>query len=146
MRTVEQCQTRIKRLKKSFRQNKWALSDSFCVKFELSLTNVILICALFSSFTTRLNSKVECKFYAQLDQVLGSSGPSALPEVTYDVEEVIDEDESLDGDDDLQIIGQTGQMEMGIAFFKFLMPHNCCTSPALDYMTALLKSEICVFI
>ncbi|XP_028256520.1 uncharacterized protein LOC114432607 isoform X2 [Parambassis ranga] len=82
MRTVEQCQTRMKRLKKSFRQNK-------------------------------LNSKVECKFYAQLDQVLGSSGPSALPEVAYEVEEVIDEDESLDGDDDLQIIGQTGQMEMG---------------------------------
>uniref|UniRef100_A0A3P8RX00 Myb-like domain-containing protein n=1 Tax=Amphiprion percula TaxID=161767 RepID=A0A3P8RX00_AMPPE len=78
MRTVEQCQTRIKRLKKGFRQN------------------------------SKGNFKVERKFYAQLEQVLGSPAASAVPEVTYDVEEVVDEDESQDADEDLQFIGQTG--------------------------------------
>ncbi|XP_005451753.1 uncharacterized protein zgc:113263 isoform X1 [Oreochromis niloticus] len=78
MRTVEQCQTRIKRLKKCFRQN-----------------------------------KLEHKFYTQLDQVLGSSASLAVPEITYDVEEIVDEDESRDGDDDLQFIGQTGHLEIG---------------------------------
>lgn len=33
--------------------------------------------------------------------------------MSYDVEEVIDEDESQDGDEDLQFIGQTGQLEIG---------------------------------
>ncbi|XP_023121890.1 uncharacterized protein zgc:113263 [Amphiprion ocellaris] len=83
MRTVEQCQTRIKRLKKGFRQN------------------------------SKGNFKVERKFYAQLEQVLGSPAASAVPEVTYDVEEVVDEDESQDADEDLQFIGQTGQLEIG---------------------------------
>ncbi|XP_030576045.1 uncharacterized protein LOC115773444 isoform X2 [Archocentrus centrarchus] len=78
MRTVEQCQTRIKRLKKCFRQN-----------------------------------KLEHKFYTQLDQILGSSASSAVPEITYDVEEIIEEEESQDGDDDLQFIGQTGHLEIG---------------------------------
>ncbi|XP_008281157.1 uncharacterized protein LOC103358113 [Stegastes partitus] len=82
MRTVEQCQTRIKRLKKCFRQNS-------------------------------KNARVDRKFYAQLEQVLGSSAPSAVPEVTYDVEEVVDEDGSRDADEDLQFIGQTGQLEIG---------------------------------
>ncbi|XP_047431903.1 uncharacterized protein zgc:113263 isoform X2 [Mugil cephalus] len=81
MRTVEQCQTRIKTLKKCFRQNKG-------------------------------NSK-ERKFYAQLEQVLGSSASSAVPEVTFEVEEVVDEDDSQDGDEDLQFVGQTGQLETG---------------------------------
>ncbi|XP_042367628.1 uncharacterized protein zgc:113263 isoform X2 [Plectropomus leopardus] len=83
MRTVEQCQTRIKRLKKSFRQN------------------------------NKGNSRLEYKFYEQLKRVLGSSAPSAVPEVTYDVEEVIDEDESQDGDEDLQFLGQTSRLEIG---------------------------------
>ncbi|XP_073336441.1 uncharacterized protein [Pagrus major] len=83
MRTVEQCQTRIKRLKKCFRQN------------------------------IRGNSRMECKFYEQLQRVLGSSASSALPEITYDVEEIIDEDESQDGDEDLQFVGQTSRLEIG---------------------------------
>ncbi|XP_033989543.1 uncharacterized protein zgc:113263 isoform X1 [Trematomus bernacchii] len=78
-RTVEQCQTRIKRLKKSFRRG---------------------------------SSKLENKFYEQLKRVLGSSGPSAVPQVTYDVEEVIDEDESRDEEDDLQFLGHTNQPEI----------------------------------
>ncbi|KAI4802701.1 hypothetical protein KUCAC02_006280 [Chaenocephalus aceratus] len=78
-RTVEQCQTRIKRLKKSFRRG---------------------------------SSKLENKFYEPLKRVLGSSGPSAVPQVTYDVEEVIDEDESRDGEDDLQFLGHTNQPEI----------------------------------
>ncbi|XP_041820105.1 uncharacterized protein zgc:113263 isoform X2 [Chelmon rostratus] len=83
MRTVEQCQTRIKRLKKCFRQN------------------------------NKGNSRPEYKFYEQLERVLGSSAPSAVPEVTYDVEEVIDEEESQDGDEDLQFLGQTNPLEIG---------------------------------
>uniref|UniRef100_A0A1A8H6R9 Myb-like domain-containing protein n=1 Tax=Nothobranchius korthausae TaxID=1143690 RepID=A0A1A8H6R9_9TELE len=83
MRTVEQCQTRIKRLKKCFRQSH------------------------------RGNSRQEHKFYSKLEQILIFSAPSTVPEVTYDVEEVADEEESKDGDEDLQFVGQTGQMEIG---------------------------------
>ncbi|XP_054480641.1 uncharacterized protein zgc:113263 [Anoplopoma fimbria] len=83
MRTVEQCQTRIKRLKKCFRKN------------------------------NKRNSRLEYKFYEQLKRVLGSSAPSAVPEVTYDVEEVIDEDESQDGDEDLRFLGHTSRPEIG---------------------------------
>ncbi|KAK9525675.1 hypothetical protein VZT92_016360 [Zoarces viviparus] len=83
VRTVEQCQTRIKRLKKCFRKN------------------------------NKRNSKLEYKFYEQLKRVLGSSAPSAVPEVTYDVEEVIDEDESQDGDEELQFLGHTSRLEIG---------------------------------
>ncbi|XP_038594975.1 uncharacterized protein zgc:113263 [Micropterus salmoides] len=82
MRTVEQCQTRIKRLKKCFRHNKG-------------------------------NSRLEYKFYEPLERILGSSAPSAVPEVTYDVEEVIDEEESHDGDDDMQFLGHTSGLEIG---------------------------------
>ncbi|XP_029318417.1 uncharacterized protein LOC115028663 [Cottoperca gobio] len=82
-RTVEQCQTRIKRLKKSFRKN------------------------------NKGNSKLEYKYYEQLKRVLGSSNPSDVPEVTYDVEEVMDEDESQDGDEELQFLGHTNQLEIG---------------------------------
>ncbi|XP_020494456.1 uncharacterized protein zgc:113263 isoform X1 [Labrus bergylta] len=81
MRSVEQCQTRIKRLKKSFRQN------------------------------NRGSSRIEYKFYEQLQHVLGSSAPSAVPEVTYDVEEVVDEEQ--DGDHDLQFVGHTSRLEIG---------------------------------
>ncbi|KAM3588282.1 uncharacterized protein V6R79_025364 [Siganus canaliculatus] len=83
MRTVEQCQTRIKRLKKCFRQN------------------------------IKGNSRMECKFYEQLQRVLGSSSTSAISEIAYDVEEVADEEESQDGDDDLQFVGRTNQLEVG---------------------------------
>lgn len=85
MRTVEQCQTRIKRLKKCFRKN------------------------------NKGSSRLHYKFHEPLERILGHSAPSAVPEVTYDVEEVIDEDESQDGgdDDDLQFLGQTSQLEIG---------------------------------
>uniref|UniRef100_A0A1A7X1R3 Myb-like domain-containing protein n=1 Tax=Iconisemion striatum TaxID=60296 RepID=A0A1A7X1R3_9TELE len=83
MRTVEQCQTRIKRLKKCYRQSH------------------------------RGNSRQEHKFYSKLEQILVFSAPSTVPEVTYDVDEVVDGEESKDGDEDLQFIGQTGQMEIG---------------------------------
>ncbi|XP_018542489.1 uncharacterized protein zgc:113263 isoform X2 [Lates calcarifer] len=79
-RTVEQCQTRIKRLKKCFRRN------------------------------NKGKSRLECKFYEQLEGVLSSSAPSAVPEVTYDVEEVIDDD---DGEEDLQFVSQTNRVEIG---------------------------------
>ncbi|KAF7662044.1 hypothetical protein LDENG_00247240 [Lucifuga dentata] len=83
MRSVEQCQTRIKRLKKSFRQK------------------------------NKGNTRQEYKFHHQLERVLASSTPSAVPEVTYDVEEVIDEDDSRDDDEDLQFVGQMGREEIG---------------------------------
>ncbi|KAM6895684.1 uncharacterized protein FYW49_019554 [Xenentodon cancila] len=83
IRTVEQCQTRIKRLKKSFRQS------------------------------NKGNARSENKCYAKLEQILCSAAPPAVPEFTYKVEEVIDEDESRDGDEDLQFVSQTGQLEIG---------------------------------
>ncbi|XP_061570539.1 uncharacterized protein zgc:113263 isoform X2 [Cololabis saira] len=85
IRTVEQCQTRIKRLKKSFRQSNKGNS----------------------------NSRSENKCYVKLDKILSSKAPSAVPEFTYKVDEVIDEDESQDGDEDLQFVSQTGQLEIG---------------------------------
>ncbi|CAJ1054906.1 uncharacterized protein zgc:113263 [Xyrichtys novacula] len=83
MRSVEQCQTRIKRLKKSFRRN------------------------------NKGSSRLEYKFYEQLQRILGSSAPSAFPEVSYDVEEMNDEELPQDADDDLQFVGQTSQLEIG---------------------------------
>nr|XP_046235057.1 uncharacterized protein zgc:113263 isoform X4 [Scatophagus argus] len=83
MRTVEQCQTRIKRLKKCFRQN------------------------------IKGNSRLEYKIYEQLERILSSSAPSAVPEITYDVEEIIDEEESHNSDEDLQFLGHTSQLEIG---------------------------------
>ncbi|XP_026216895.1 TIN2_N and Myb_DNA-bind_4 domain-containing protein isoform X2 [Anabas testudineus] len=83
MRTVEQCQTRIKRLKKCFRQN------------------------------NKGNARLEYKIYEQLERVFSSSAPSSVPEVTYNVEEVIDQEESQDGDDDLQFVGLTSPLEIG---------------------------------
>ncbi|XP_047191851.1 uncharacterized protein zgc:113263 isoform X3 [Scophthalmus maximus] len=81
MRSVEQCQTRIKRLKKCFRQNR-----------------------------NRGNSKLENKFYEKLECVLSSAVPLAVPEVTYDVDDVADED---DADEDLQFLGQASFPEIG---------------------------------
>ncbi|XP_061663913.1 uncharacterized protein zgc:113263 [Syngnathoides biaculeatus] len=77
-RTVEQCQTRIKRLKKGFRQSKGT-------------------------------SRVEHTFYEHMKRVLGTPAASAAPDLTYDVDEVIDDEESQDGDEDLQFVGQTSQ-------------------------------------
>lgn len=56
---------------------------------------------------------MECKFFEQLQRVLGSSASLVLPDITYDVEEIIDEDESRDGDEDLQFVGQTSRLETG---------------------------------
>ncbi|XP_076009484.1 uncharacterized protein LOC143002949 isoform X1 [Genypterus blacodes] len=82
MRSVEQCQTRIKRLKKSFRQK------------------------------NKGNSRQEYKFHTQLERVLGTSASSAVPEVTYDIEEVIEDEVSQEGDDDdLQFVRPMGQEE-----------------------------------
>ncbi|XP_074554138.1 uncharacterized protein LOC141810457 isoform X2 [Halichoeres trimaculatus] len=83
MRSVEQCQTRIKRLKKSFRQN------------------------------NRGSSRLEYKFYEQLQRILGSTAASAVPEVTFDVEDVNEEEQPQEGDDDLQFVGQTSRIEIG---------------------------------
>ncbi|XP_034019841.1 uncharacterized protein zgc:113263 [Thalassophryne amazonica] len=81
MRTVEQCQTRIKNLKKCFRQNKG-------------------------------NTRLEWKFYDQLERILGSSASSAVPEVTYDIEELNDEDESRDSSDESQFLGEINPVEI----------------------------------
>ncbi|XP_056133157.1 uncharacterized protein zgc:113263 [Lampris incognitus] len=86
MRTVEQCQTRIKRLKKCFRQ---------CLHNK------------------RGNPRLECKFYDQLERVLGTAAPSAVPEVAYDVDEGIDGDQSNDGCEDWQFLSHTGQEDSG---------------------------------
>ncbi|XP_008398981.1 uncharacterized protein LOC103459291 [Poecilia reticulata] len=85
MRTVEQCQTRIKRLKKCFRQS------------------------------LKGNSRPDHKFYSKLEQIIGSSSASSLPEISYDVEEVVDDDDddTQDGEEDLQFIGHSGQLEIG---------------------------------
>ncbi|KAL0962925.1 hypothetical protein UPYG_G00347210 [Umbra pygmaea] len=79
MRTVEQCQTRIKRLKNSFRQS--------------------------------LQQKVECKFYDQLQQILGNVSPPTVTEVTYDVEEV--RNEQVEDTEDWVFLGHSGLEEMG---------------------------------
>ncbi|XP_077450309.1 uncharacterized protein LOC144069093 isoform X3 [Stigmatopora argus] len=80
-RTVEQCQTRIKRLKKGYRQNKGT-------------------------------SRVEHTFYEHMKRVLGSPPSSAAPDLAYEADEVVDDEESRDGDEDLQFVGQSSQ-EMG---------------------------------
>lgn len=72
------------------------------------------ITKVFNSSNTRGSSRLEYKFYEQLQRVLGSSASSAVPEVTFDVEEVNDEEQQQDGDDDLQFVGQTSRMDMGV--------------------------------
>lgn len=75
---------------------------------------------------------MECKFYEQLQRVLGSSASSVLPEITYDVEEIIDEDESQDGDEDLQFVGQTSRLEIGTVscgvLYRRCFRNWCCIS------------------
>lgn len=56
---------------------------------------------------------MEYRFYEQLERVLGSSAPSTTNEITYDIEEINDDDESQDGDEDLQFLGQTSRIEIG---------------------------------
>ncbi|XP_053719312.1 uncharacterized protein zgc:113263 isoform X3 [Synchiropus splendidus] len=80
-RSTEQCQTRIKRLKKCFRRN------------------------------VRGNSGNEYKFYEQLQRVLGSSRPPDHLEVSYDVDEIVEEEESRDADEELQFVGQATALE-----------------------------------
>ncbi|MEQ2301161.1 hypothetical protein AMECASPLE_033099 [Ameca splendens] len=89
MRTVEQCQTRIKRLKKCFRQS------------------------------LKGNSRPDHKFYSKLEQIIGSSSASSVPEITYDVEEVMEDDETQDGEEDLQFIGHSGQLEIGTVLHPY---------------------------
>ena len=67
---------------------------------------------------------MECKFFEQLQRVLGSSASSVLPEITYDVEEIIDEDECQDGDEDLQFVGQTSRQDIGTVSCSIL--HRRC--------------------
>lgn len=83
MRTVEQCQTRIKRLKKCFRQK------------------------------NRGKSRLEYKFNDQLKRVLGSSAHSRFSEPANDAEEAVDEDEPQEADEDLQSVVHTSHQETG---------------------------------
>lgn len=57
---------------------------------------------------------MEYRFHEQLERVLGSSRMSNASEITYDVEEFNDDEESRDGDEDLQVLGQTVQREVGM--------------------------------
>lgn len=66
----------------------------------------------------RANSKMEYRFHEQLERVLGSSRLSNANEITYDVEEFNDDEESRDGDEDLQVLGQTIQREVGMPAAK----------------------------
>lgn len=121
MRSVEQCQTRIKRLKKYFRQNhKWVPPTDKRVPSESS--SDFLNC--FSLLFFRANSKMEYRFHEQLQRVLGSSRLSSANEITYDVEEFNDDEESRDGDEDLQVLGQAALREIGtLASTTALLPH-----------------------
>lgn len=57
---------------------------------------------------------MEYRFHEQLERVLGSSRVSNASEITYDVDEFNDDEESRDGDEDLQVLGQTIQREVGM--------------------------------
>lgn len=61
---------------------------------------------------------MEYRFSEQLERILGSSTPSTGNEITYDIEE-INEEESRDGDEDLQFVGQTSRLEIGTAQYSF---------------------------
>lgn len=57
---------------------------------------------------------MEYRFYEQLERILGSSASSSANEITYDIEEINDEEESRDGDEDLQFLGHTpSRIEIG---------------------------------
>lgn len=61
---------------------------------------------------------MEYRFHEQLQRVLGSSHLSKANEITYDVEELNDDEESRDGDEDLQVLGQTIHREVGMLVSK----------------------------
>lgn len=56
---------------------------------------------------------MEYRFHEQLERILGSSAPSTVNEISYDIEEINDEDEAPDGDEDLQFLGHTSRIEIG---------------------------------
>lgn len=71
--------------------------------------------------TVRGNSRPDHKFYSKLEQIIGSSSASSLPEITYNVEEVVDDDDddTQDGEEDLQFIGHSGQLEIGTMLHSY---------------------------
>lgn len=62
---------------------------------------------------------MEYRFSEQLERILGSSTPSTSNEITYDIEEINEEEESRDGDEDLQFVGQTNRLEIGMMQCSF---------------------------
>lgn len=56
--------------------------------------------------------RVECKFFYQLERILGNVSLLMVPEVTYDVEEVTDD--QLEDTDDWEFPGHSGLEEMGM--------------------------------
>ena len=61
--------------------------------------------------------RLECKFYDQMERILVTEGSSSMPEVTYDVQEIIVGDqlpedqttrEAHDEESDLKFLGHTG--------------------------------------
>lgn len=62
---------------------------------------------------------MEYRFSEQLERILGSSTPSTSNEITYDIEEINEEEESQDGDEDLQFVGQTSRLEIGTVQYSF---------------------------
>lgn len=67
---------------------------------------------------------MEYRFHEQLERVLGSSRMSNASEITYDVEEFNDEEESRDGDEDLQVLGQAIQREVGMPATRTALLHE----------------------
>lgn len=57
---------------------------------------------------------MEYRFHEQLERVLGSSASSTVNDIMYDVEELNDDDESQDDEEDLQFLGHSSQVEMGM--------------------------------
>lgn len=117
MRSVEQCQTRIKRLKKYFRQNHKWVSNGQRVHAESSCLCLNCCSLLFRECDVRANSKMEYRFHEQLQRVLGSSRLANTNEITYDVEEFNDDEESRDGEEDLQVLSQTVHRDVGKQLF-----------------------------
>lgn len=65
---------------------------------------------------------MEYRFHEQLQRVLGSSRLSNADEITYDVEEFNDDEESRDADEDLQV--QTIHREIGTLASKTALLHQ----------------------
>lgn len=53
-------------------------------------------------------------------------GSSSVPEFTYDVDEVIDEDESRDGPEELQFLGHASPTEIGTMSPFYITVRNGC--------------------